>query len=46
MPVKGIACRLGHKKTNITQDIYVHSTEGLHSQVRDVFQQVIAADTY
>ena len=46
VPVKGIACRLGHKKTNITQDLYVHGTDNLQSQVRDVFQQVIATDTY
>ncbi len=46
VPVKGIACRLGHKNTKITQDLYVHNTDGLQSQVRDVFQRVIATGTY
>lgn len=44
VPVKGIACRLGHRKTNITQDIYIHNTDDLQAQVRDVFQQVIDVD--
>ncbi|MBQ4494345.1 MAG: site-specific integrase [Selenomonadaceae bacterium] len=36
---KGMASRLGHSKINITQDLYVHNTQGLQEGIAVIFDR-------
>ena len=38
---KEIAGRLGHKKTDITLDLYTHETEAMQKNVASIFEQTI-----
>ena len=38
---KGVAGRLGHAKTSITEDLYTHETKAMQQDTLDVFKRVI-----
>ncbi len=40
-PVKGVSARLGHAKTDITQDLYTHRTEQMAHDTERVFESVL-----
>ena len=38
---KGVAGRLGHSKTSITQDLYTHNTQKLQQETANIFSRAM-----
>lgn len=40
-PAKGVAARLGHKSTRITEDLYTHATKKMQTDTACIFEKLI-----
>lgn len=40
-PAKGVAARLGHKSTKITEDLYTHATKKMQTDTASIFEKLI-----